>query len=74
MDAPVDATWDAGDEGCVRLAIELRRRVEALPPGGRLEVLARDSGARTDIPAWCRMTGHTLVVEEPPRFVIRRGA
>src|SRR2546426_472043 len=28
--------------------------------------------ARADIPAWCRMTGHTLVEEQPPLYLIRR--
>ena len=64
--------WDAGEIGCGRLAFELRRHVNEVEPGESLEVLTQDPGAPVDIPAWCRMTGHTLVAAEPPRFVIRR--
>ena len=49
---------DAGETGCGQLVVELRRRVEALGPGEHLEVVGHDPGAPTDLPAWCRMTGH----------------
>jgi tRNA 2-thiouridine synthesizing protein A len=66
------AEWDAGDLGCGDLVLELRQRLEAMRPGQILTLVARDAGAAADIPAWCRMTGHTLIVERPPRFQIRR--
>jgi tRNA 2-thiouridine synthesizing protein A len=68
----VDQTWDAGDIGCARFVMELRRRVDALPPGGRLRLVATDPGVGTDLPAWCRMTGHRLVAARPPVFLIER--
>jgi tRNA 2-thiouridine synthesizing protein A len=43
-----------------------------LKSGATLEIVARDPGARVDLPAWCRMTGHTLVSANPPVYVIRR--
>jgi tRNA 2-thiouridine synthesizing protein A len=66
--------WDAGDMGCGRLVFQLSRRVNEMNPGETLEVVARDPGARTDLPAWCRMTGHTLVASDHPRYVIQRKA
>jgi len=57
----IDARWD-----------ELRARLEAMRPGQLLLLTARDPGARADIPAWCRMTGHTLVAEQHPVYQIRR--
>ena len=66
--------WDAGALGCTNLVLALRARVEALEPGGRLRVTATDSGAETDVPAWCRMTGHVLVDCRPPVYVIERAA
>ena len=57
----IDARWDAGELGCGDLVLELRARLEAMRPGQLLLLTARDPGARADIPAWCRMTGHTLV-------------
>jgi tRNA 2-thiouridine synthesizing protein A len=67
-------SWDAGELGCSRLVFELRRRVNELSPGDELEVIAHDPGAPIDLAAWCRMTGHELVEEEHPVYVIRRRA
>jgi len=64
--------WDAGEMGCGQLVFELRRRVNELEPGGRLEVVVRDPGAPTDLPAWCRMTGHALILANHPVYVIQR--
>ena len=69
---PVDAHWDAGDLGCGELVLELRWRLEAIQPGHLLQLIARDPGARADVPAWCRMTGHTLIAEQHPIYYIRR--
>jgi len=67
-----DAEWDAGDMGCGDLVLELRARIEPLAPGRVLKLTARDPGAPADIPAWCRMTGHALVSEQHPTYLIRR--
>ena len=75
MSAPeirTDAEWDAGDLGCGELVLELRARLGGLRPGGVLRLVARDPGAPADLPAWCRMTGHTLVSEAHPVYHIRR--
>ena len=67
-----DAEWDAGDMGCGDLVLELRARMEPLAPGRVLKLTARDPGAPADIPAWCRMTGHALLSEQHPIYLIRR--
>jgi tRNA 2-thiouridine synthesizing protein A len=67
-----DAEWDAGDTGCGDLVLELRRRVTELDPGAVFKLVARDPGAPADLPAWCRMTGHTLVSAAHPVYLIRR--
>jgi len=67
-----DVEWDAGDMGCGDLVLELRARIERLAPGRVLKLTARDPGAPADIPAWCRLTGHALVSEQPPIYLIRR--
>lgn len=64
--------WDAGEIGCGQLVVELRLRMERLAPGDELEIVANDPGAPTDLPAWCRMTGHTLLSAEHPVYVIQR--
>ena len=67
-----DEEWDAGDLGCGELVLELRERLGRMQPGQVLKLTAVDPGAPADIPAWCRMTGHTLVREEQPYYHIRR--
>jgi tRNA 2-thiouridine synthesizing protein A len=69
---PTDAEWDAGELGCGELVLELRLRLETLPPGKLFHLVARDPGAPEDLPAWCRLIGHTLVRAEPPNYWIQR--
>ena len=59
-----DAEWNAGELGCGDLVLELRGKLRAMP-GGVLKLIARDPGASADIPAYCRMTGHQLLHDEP---------
>jgi tRNA 2-thiouridine synthesizing protein A len=66
------ASWDAGDMGCGDLVLELRTRLKALEPGQVLRVLATDTGAPEDLPAWCRMTGNTLLKQENKTYWIQR--
>ena len=68
----LNETWDAGQTGCGQLVFELHIRMNKLKPGDRLEIIAHDPGAPTDLPAWCRMTGHTLVSADHPIYVIKR--
>jgi tRNA 2-thiouridine synthesizing protein A len=72
MARATDGEWDAGDLGCGELVLELRTRLSAMRPGQVLRLIARDPGAPADLPAWCRMTGHALVTQEPPVYLIRR--
>jgi tRNA 2-thiouridine synthesizing protein A len=67
-----EAEWDAGDLGCGELVLELRTRLLAMRPGQVLHLTARDPGAPQDLPAWCRMTGHTLVSQQHPVYLIRK--
>ena len=68
----MEERWDAGDMGCGQLVFELSRHVKQMKPGDSLEVIARDPGAPTDLPAWCRMTGHRLASADHPVYVIER--
>jgi tRNA 2-thiouridine synthesizing protein A len=67
-----EAEWDAGDMGCGELALELRSRLDRLRPGQVLKLTVRDPGGPADIPAWCRLTGQTLVSQHHPVYLIRR--
>jgi len=70
--ASATAEWNAGELGCGELVLELRNRLTAMKPGARLKLVALDPGAPADIPAWCRMTGHTLVSTQHPVYLIQR--
>jgi tRNA 2-thiouridine synthesizing protein A len=68
----VDVEWDAGDLACGDLILQLRGRIESLRPGQVLRLVALDFGAPADLPAWCRLTGHTLLAAEHPVYLILR--
>ncbi len=72
-DCAVDAVVDGGPLGCGELLVLLHRQMCALPPGAVLEVVTADPGAREDLPAWCRLVGHTLLAAHGPHFFIRKG-
>lgn len=69
---PTEDAWDAGQMGCGDLVLELRLRLSRLAPGGVLRLVAQDPGAPEDIPAWCRLTGHSLLESKHPEYTIRR--
>ena len=71
-DAVANVEWDAGDMGCGDLVLELRLRLQAMQPGEVLKLHARDPGAPQDMPAWCRLTGHTLLQAQHPTYWIKR--
>jgi len=64
--------WDAGEMGCGELLIELAFRMKAMVPGQVFELRALDPGAIEDIPAWCKLTGHSLISARHPVYEIRR--
>jgi tRNA 2-thiouridine synthesizing protein A len=77
MDGPAvelheSETWDAGAMACGDLVLELRFRLRAMKPRQVLRITATDSGAREDIPAWCRLTGHALLAAAHPQYWIER--
>ena len=65
-------TLDCRGQRCPLPVIALARRLGELPIGTELTVLADDPAAANDIPAWCRLTGHILVFEKHPVYLIRR--
>ena len=67
-----DEEWNAGAMGCGELVLELRLRLVPLRPGQLFRLVATDPGAREDLPAWCRMTGHILIAARHPVYHIRR--
>ncbi|WP_344822542.1 sulfurtransferase TusA family protein [Actinocorallia longicatena] len=68
---------DGGDKSCVRLLLELRAHIAALPPETVVHLIALDPAAPIDLPAWCHMTGHAylgVVAPAPPTYALRSAA
>jgi len=74
------AMCDGGDLDCGSgLLLIIRAAMQPLAPGEILEVRSREGSVREDLPAWCRMVGHTLVAEseaDPSRsyYLRKKGA
>jgi uncharacterized OsmC-like protein/TusA-related sulfurtransferase len=59
-----EATCDGGDLDCGSgLLLIIRSAMAPLGAGGRLLVKSRETSVREDLPAWCRLVGHTLLGE-----------
>ena len=56
-----ELTLDARRLLCPLPVIRTQDRVAELQAGDVLEVACTDAGALLDIPAWCRIHGHTVV-------------
>ena len=70
-----DRRLDAGEALCGELLVMIHREIKAMQPGEVLEVAAYSAGTIHDIPAWCRLTGHSLIAMEPgesAHFFIRK--
>ena len=74
---------DARGQRCPLPVIALAAAARDVAPGSEITLVATDPATRYDVPAWCRMRGHTLVSSpsdqglpvhpagEPLRFVVR---
>ena len=73
-DSNIEVTrqWHAGSAGCGRLIAGVAHQVSLLKVGEILSVTALDAAAWIDLPAWCRMTGHELITETHPCYLIRK--
>jgi len=52
---------DARNMLCPMPVIKTQDRIARLSPGDVLEVICTDPGALNDIPAWCRINGHSII-------------
>ena len=58
---PIDQTLDTCGLLCPLPVLKARKRLQSLPPGALLRVLADDPAARIDFPHFCAEQGHGLV-------------
>ncbi len=52
---------DARNLLCPMPVIRTQNRIQELEPDDVLEVACTDPGAINDVPAWCRINGHTVL-------------
>jgi len=52
---------DARNLLCPMPVIRCQDKVKGLNPTDIVEVVCTDPGAKNDIPAWCRINGHTVL-------------
>jgi tRNA 2-thiouridine synthesizing protein A len=75
-DGPL-VTIDALGRKCPIPIIMLAQRINEVPIGSVIAVLADDPAAETDVPAWCMMKSHdhvrTVPLERGWAILIRRG-
>lgn len=68
-----DFFYDSGSKGCGEGPLdEIAGKLRKMQPGQTLEVRATDPSVAVDLPAWCRMTGNALVVQQDDRYLIQR--
>ena len=61
-----DAVLEGGDLDCGSgLLLLIREAMAPLAPGGVLEIRSREISVKEDLPAWCRMVGHSIVAAIP---------
>jgi len=64
--------FDGGETGCGELLLDLLLFMKSQPKGANVKVRALDPGAPLEIPAWCRLTKHTLLSSDHPFYLIQK--
>ena len=69
----IDLEVDARGLLCPLPVLRLRKRMQALAPGGVVRLLADDPAAHVDVPHFCAEAGHELMAVEDAAFTLRKG-
>jgi tRNA 2-thiouridine synthesizing protein A len=57
----ISVTVDAKGQSCPGPLVSLAKAIKDASAGDLLELLATDPGAKSDVPAWAKLSGHELV-------------
>jgi tRNA 2-thiouridine synthesizing protein A len=72
-----DLVINALGQKCPIPILTLRDKLEEVKVGQTLELISDDIGSKTDVPAFCKRTGHELLKtwngKETLHFLIRKG-
>lgn len=57
---------------CPMPVIRVQDKVEQMQPGDELQAICTDPGVMRDIPAWCRINGHTVIAvqEQGDEYIV----
>jgi len=56
-----DVELDTSGMNCPLPVLKARKALSEMSSGQRLHLIVTDPGAKKDIPAFCKMTGHQLI-------------
>ncbi len=69
---------DTSGLNCPLPVLKARKALSSMTAGQKLQLIATDTGASKDIPAFCKMTGNPLLTADEHqgklRFIIEKGA
>jgi tRNA 2-thiouridine synthesizing protein A len=72
-----DLELDTSGMNCPLPVLKARKALSEMSIGQRLHLIVTDSGAKKDIPAFCKMTGHSLIdtheLEGKIHFFLEKG-
>jgi TusA-related sulfurtransferase len=69
-----DRFYNAGDKGCAFGPMDdIAALMRKMAAGETLEIHATDPSVGSDLTAWCRMTGNTLLDQNAGRYLVRKG-
>lgn len=77
MTMKADAVLDAKGLACPMPIVKTKKEMNNLEAGQVLEIHATDKGAKNDLAAWAKSTGHELVADTEEngvfKFWVRKG-
>ena len=66
----ITKTLDAKGFACPLPVVRTKKAIDTINSGEVLEVLATDKGALSDIPAWAKSVGHTVLEQKKEEDVL----
>lgn len=69
----IDLEIDALGLLCPLPVLRMRKRMQDLPSGALIRLLADDPAAHVDVPHFCMEAGHEFVGVEGTAFTVRKG-
>ena len=69
MAVKADQTLDCKGLSCPMPILKLAQTMKKMKKGKVLKLLGTDPGSKTDVPSWCKKTGHEFISMEDEKGV-----